>query len=75
MEILDFIFRYTWLIMIAIGYIIWSIVSIKDIIDTKRIFSDGFTLDYIDPPSMFWIMTTGVMVFVASFVHWLSTCE
>ncbi len=68
---LDFIFKYTWIGMIALVYIIWSVKSIKDIIHVKRVWKDEFDMDILDESTLAWIIMTLIAIFCASFVHWL----
>ena len=66
---LTFIFKYTWVGMIIIVYIVWSISSIKDIIETKHIWKDDFDIDLLDPGTPFWIIITLGAIFGASFLY------
>lgn len=69
---LDFIFRYVWLIIPASGYIVWSFYSIKDI---KLYIDDDFELE---ESTVLWIITTSFAISVIllivcciSFSYWL----
>lgn len=68
---LTFIFKYTWIGMIIIVYTIWSIASIKDIIDTNRMHHNSFSLDDIDESTGAWIIISIIITFIASFGYWL----
>jgi hypothetical protein len=52
---LDFIFRYTWLAMLIIAYIIWTFVSIKDIKKNSSSFMSASTET--------WVIVTVFLVF------------
>ena len=66
---LKFIFKYTWLAIIVIGYTVWTFVSIKEIKDdSKKLSSSTET----------WIVVTILLIvliiatlFVTSFTYWL----
>lgn len=58
---LDFIFKYVWIAMLVIVYLIWSIVSIKNIIETVRRYSN---LYYISPSSESWIIASIIITFL-----------
>ena len=68
---LDFIFKYTWIGMIILVYIIWSIASIKDIIETARIWQDEFDMDILDEGTTVWIVVTLAAIFGASLLYFL----
>ncbi len=68
---LEFIFKYTWIGMLVLVYVIWSVESIKDIIETKRMYHELFSLDYIDETSRAWILVSIVCIFSASFIYWV----
>jgi hypothetical protein len=70
---LEFIFKYTWIAMLVLFYIIWSIVSIKDIIKTVRLWKDQFDLDSLEQSSALWIITSVMVLFLASLAYWLYT--
>lgn len=69
---LDFIFTYTWLAIVIIGYTIWTFVSIEDIKNNPN---------KIKPSSESWIIVTVIVIFSiiiilfgASFMYWLYGC-
>lgn len=68
---LDFIFKYTWIGMIVTIYIIWSIASIKDIIETAHIWQDEFEIDILDDCTTVWIVVTLASIFGASLLYFL----
>lgn len=68
---LEFIFKYTWIGMIVLVYIIWSAISIKDIVHTKRVWKDSFDIDMLDDTTQAWIGITLFAIFAVSFIHWL----
>ena len=68
---LEFIFKYTWIGMLVLVYVIWSVESIKDIIETKRMYHELFSLDDIDETSHAWILVSIVCIFSASFIYWV----
>lgn len=68
---LTFIFKYTWIGMIVLAYIIWSVKSIKDIIHMKRIWKDHFEFDDLNESSVAWILTSIGIIFGASFIYCL----
>ena len=72
---LDFIFNYTWIVMLIIGWIIWGIVSIKNIIKTVRTLTDSFELSDLDESTQGWILMSLISILVASFAHWLVYAE
>ena len=72
---LDFIFNYTWIVMLIIGWIIWGIVSIKDIIKTVRTLTDSFEFSDLDESTQGWILMSLISILVASFAHWLVYVE
>lgn len=64
--ILDFIFKYIWLIIPASGYIVWSFCSIKDILSNE--------LD-LKESTHAWIQTTLIIVSIILFlICWVSFC-
>ena len=67
---LEFIFDYTWVAMLMIIYVIWSITSIMDIIRTKRSFKETFDIMFLDEGTLFWIAITLLGIGGASFLHW-----
>lgn len=69
---LDFILKYTWIGMLVLVYVIWGIVSVKDIIKTKRAYH-SFNLDYLEQSTLLWIMISVIVLFLVSFVYWLCT--
>lgn len=68
---LTFIFKYTWLGMIVLAYIIWSVKSIKDIIHMKRLYKDDFEFDCLNESSVTWIIISIGIIFGASFIYCL----
>lgn len=53
---LDFIFRYTWLAILVIAYIIWTFVSIKDIKKNSA--------NFISTSTETWIVATIFLIFM-----------
>lgn len=68
---LEFIFKYTWIGMLLAVYVIWGIVSIKDIVHTKRVWKDEFDIDILDECNITWIIITLGAIFAASFLYCL----
>ena len=68
---LEFIFKYTWVAMLLVVYIIWGASSIKDIVHTKRVWKDEFDIDILDESSIAWIIITLGAIFAASFIYCL----
>lgn len=65
--------KYCWIIMLAVIWIIWLIATVVDVIDTYR--RDGLCLDLlddIDDSSRVFIVVTLLIIFIASFVSWVS---
>jgi hypothetical protein len=57
---LKFIFKYIWLIILVIGYIIWSFYSIKDILSNND-------LD-LKESTYAWIKTTVIIISIILFL-------
>jgi hypothetical protein len=57
---LVFIFKYVWLIILVIGYIIWSFYSIKDILSNND-------LD-LKESTYAWIKTTVIIISIILFL-------
>lgn len=68
---LTFIFKYTWVAMLVIIYLIRSIKSIKDIIHTKRVWKDEFEISDLDESTQGWIIMSFIVILAASFAYWL----
>lgn len=68
---LDFIFDYTWVAMLVIVYIIWSVKSIRDIVHTKDIYKDSFDICFLDDGTVVWIVITLLGMFIVSLLHWI----
>lgn len=68
---LEFIFDYTWVAMLVIVYVIWSIESIRDIINTTRMYDDDFDICFLDDGTLAWVAITVFCIFAASFIHYL----
>ena len=58
--------KYLWIIMLGLAYVIWTISSIKDLIDAWR-----FPAYAIQESTGAWIVTTILVLFFWSFVLWL----
>lgn len=72
---LTFIFKYTWIGILVLIYIIWGIASIKNIIDNVRRYRDEFKIDYLDESTGAWIIMSIIITFIASFGYWLFCLE
>jgi hypothetical protein len=57
---LKFIFKYIWLIILVIGYIIWSFYSIKDILSNND-------LD-LKESTYAWLKTTVIIISIILFL-------
>jgi nitrate/nitrite transporter NarK len=57
---LVFIFKYVWLIILVIGYIIWSFYSIKDILSNND-------LD-LKESTYAWLKTTVIIISIILFL-------
>lgn len=68
---LTFIFKYIWIAMLIIGWIIWSFHSIRDIIRTKHAWKKQFDLDDLNESTMYWITMTLIVMFVGSLFYWI----
>lgn len=65
---LKFIFEYTWLAMLIIGYTVWTFVSIKEIKDDTK--WSPSTEAWIVVTISFIVLIIGTL-FVTSFAYWL----
>jgi xanthine/uracil permease len=68
---LTFIFKYAWIMMLVLVYIILSVKSIKDIVNTKRVWKGEFEFSYLDKSTQGWIIMSFITILAASFVYWL----
>jgi hypothetical protein len=68
---MEFIFKYIWVGILVLIYVIWGIVSIKNIIHQVRLYRDEFKIDYLDESTGAWIIISIIITFIASFGYWL----
>lgn len=63
-------FKYLWIIMVAVPYLIWAIISIYDfyICLTKHGFEG---LHDVSEASWGWVITLGIVLFAISFTAWI----
>ena len=66
---LEFIFKYTWVAMLVIIYVIWSVKAIKDIVHTKHVFKNKFDIEDLDDTTQYWLIMTLLGMFGASLLY------
>ena len=71
MIILDFIFKYIWVAMLVLIYVIWGIVSIKDIIEKLRRYQSLGFAGHLEESTDVWIMVSVIFLFITSLGYWL----
>ena len=62
-------FKYVWIIILAIVYIIWSIKSILDMIETYR--KCNTFLDNLEYYTLFWLIEHIICIFIGSLAMFL----
>jgi hypothetical protein len=62
-------FKYIWIIFLAVPYLIWTIFSIYDFYNCLN--RRGFDGVYdVSEASWGWLITLGIVLFSISFVEW-----
>lgn len=65
MNLFFMIFSYVWVAIIAIIYLIWGIISIKDIISSREYIKD-LGLDAFQPSTNAFLIINIFLIFIAS---------
>lgn len=61
--------KYVWMLILGVAWIWWTVRVIKVVIFCYKHYGNPF--EYVDDPTMAWLVLHGALVFVISFVRWL----
>jgi len=64
--------EYIWIVILIIAYIIWAIISIKDIIDTVSYFKLSSVFDNLEEYTLTFIILHIVALFVYSLCKFIA---
>lgn len=64
--------KYVWIVMLALAYIYWTCISIKDIWRTARFFKAQYVIDNFNFYSGLWIAIHLMIIFTISFSMYLA---
>ena len=65
MNLFFMIFSYVWVAILAIFYLIWAIISLKDMISKRKSIKD-FGLDAFEPSTNVFLILNIALIFIAS---------
>lgn len=64
--------KYVWIVILVVIYVVWTINSILDIIDTVLSCGmDECTFDILDELTQNWVAFSVIGLFIASVLKWL----
>ena len=63
-------FKYCWIIILAVIWIVWLIATVIDIIDTYRLVGFSRLFSMLEDYSQAFIITMSLGFFAASFISW-----
>lgn len=61
--------KYIWIIMIAIGWLVWLVYSVKDYIHCRKLFDKPF--EHLEETTGWFIIVTLGALFFSSLAIWL----
>ena len=67
-------FKYVWILILVVLYLLWGYSAVKDIIDTFKNYTFDNILglfDELDPSSSGFLLLTVLILACSSFMYWI----